>query len=137
MIMPLFGYFGGLYLSFIISKINYWISFILLSIIGINMMKDGIIGDSVSYDSRVNFKEMIPLALATSIDALTVGVTFAFFNINIIYSSVIIGTVTFILTYIGVVVGYVFGSKFHKISLIFGGITLIIIGFKIMLEQLL
>lgn len=137
MIMPLFGYYGGLYLSSIITKINYLVSFILLSIIGINMIREGIVDNDINSSSRISYKEMIPLAFATSIDALTVGVTCAFLDVNIICSSMIIGGVTFILSFIGVIVGYFFGIKFHKISLIFGGITLISIGFKIILEQLL
>ena len=131
-IMPILGYIGGYYLSFIITKIDNIIAFILLGIIGINMIKEGLMGENSSFNMDINYNIMIPLALATSIDAFTVGITFAFLNVNLIFSTTIIGITTFILSFIGVIIGYNFGIKFQRKSLIFGGVALISIGFKIL-----
>ena len=131
--MPIFGYIGGFYLATIITKVDNIVAFILLSIIGFNMTKEGIVGEGNNVNSDINYKVMFPLAIATSIDAFTVGISFAFLKVNLLLSTVIIGIITFILSLIGIVIGYNFGIRFQKSSLIFGGFALIIIGLKIFL----
>lgn len=131
--MPIFGYIGGFYLASIITKVDNIVAFILLSIIGINMIKEGIVGEGNNVNSDINYKVMFPLAIATSIDAFTVGISFAFLKVNLFFSTIIIGIITFILSLIGIIIGYNFGIRFQKSSLIFGGFALIIIGLKILL----
>ena len=131
--MPIFGYIGGFYLASIITKVDNIVAFILLSIIGINMIKEGIVGEGNNVNSDINYKVMFPLAIATSIDAFTVGISFAFLIVNLFFSTIIIGIITFILSSIGIIIGYNFGIRFQKSSLIFGGFALIIIGLKILL----
>lgn len=131
--MPIFGYVGGFYLASIITKVDNIVAFILLSIIGINMIKEGIVGEGNNVNSDINYKVMFPLAIATSIDAFTVGISFAFLKVNLLLSTIIIGIITFILSLIGIIIGYNFGIRFQKSSLIFGGFALIIIGLKILL----
>lgn len=131
--MPIFGYVGGFYLASIITKVDNMVAFILLSIIGINMIKEGIVGEGNNVNSDINYKVMFPLAIATSIDAFTVGISFAFLKVNLFFSTIIIGIITFILSLIGIIIGYNFGIRFQKSSLIFGGFALIIIGLKILL----
>ena len=128
--MPIFGYIGGFYLASIITKVDNIVAFILLSIIGINMIKEGIVGEGNNVNSDINYKVMFPLAIATSIDAFTVGISFAFLKVNLFFSTIIIGIITFILSLIGIIIGYNFGIRFQKSSLIFGGFALIIIGLK-------
>ena len=131
--MPVFGYLGGFYLASIITKVDNIVAFILLSIIGINMIKEGIVGEGNNVNSDINYKVMFPLAIATSIDAFTVGISFAFLKVNLLFSTIIIGIITFILSLIGIIIGYNFGIRFQKSSLIFGGFALIVIGLKILL----
>ena len=131
--MPIFGYVGGFYLASIITKVDNIVAFILLSIIGINMIKEGIVGEGNNVNSDINYKVMFPLAIATSIDAFTVGISFAFLKVNLLLSTIIIGIITFILSLIGIIIGYNFGIRFQKSSLIFGGFALIVIGLKILL----
>ena len=131
--MPIFGYVGGFYLASIITKVDNMVAFTLLSIIGINMIKEGIVGEGNNVNSDINYKVMFPLAIATSIDAFTVGISFAFLKVNLFFSTIIIGIITFILSLIGIIIGYNFGIRFQKSSLIFGGFALIIIGLKILL----
>ena len=125
--MPIFGYIGGFYLASIITKVDNIVAFILLSIIGINMIKEGIVGEGNNVNSDINYKVMFPLAIATSIDAFTVGISFAFLKVNLFFSTIVIGIITFILSLIGIIIGYNFGIRFQKSSLIFGGFALIII----------
>lgn len=132
--MPLIGYLLGSSFSSLVDKFDHWIAFILLLFIGINMIKESKENDTKN--SSIDFKTMILLAIATSIDALTVGITFAFFNLNIIFTIIMIGIITFILSIIGVIIGHEFGDKFKNKAEIFGGIILIIIGIKILVEHL-
>ena len=135
-LMPLIGYFLGESFKSIIVSIDHWIAFILLFIIGFNMIKEAFSEEEKQLNDSVSFKEMVPLAIATSIDALTVGVTFAFFDINILLSITIIGVITFAFSFFGVKAGNILGSKIQKQSEILGGAILIIIGLKILLEHL-
>ena len=119
-----------------IVKVDHWIAFILLGIIGINMIRESRDTDAESLDSSFGFKAMLPLAVATSIDALAVGVTFAFLNVNILWAVTFIGVITFILSSIGVKVGHVFGLRYKGKAEFAGGQILVLMGCKILLEHL-
>lgn len=134
--MPVIGYFLGTKFSLVVEKVDHWIIFILLSIIGGNMIKESTDNEEEKRNDLVDIKTMILLAIATSIDALAVGVTFAFLKVNLFLSITIIGIITFILSILGVIIGNKFGDKFQNKAELFGGIILIIIGLKILLEHL-
>lgn len=136
-LMPIIGYILGVSFQEKIINIDHWIAFILLSAIGINMLKEAFnTNDENNKDDSVDFKNMIILAIATSIDALAVGITFAFLKCNILISALCIGIITFILSLIGVKIGNIFGAKYEKRAQVIGGIILIILGTKILLEHL-
>lgn len=135
-LMPLIGYLLGTTFQDLITSIDHWIAFILLSFIGANMLKEGLSKKCEKSNDKIDFKTMLPLAIATSIDALAVGITFAFLKVNIIYAILSIGIITFIMSFIGVKIGNKFGNKYEKKAQIFGGIILILIGLKILLEHL-
>lgn len=135
-LMPIIGYFLGTTFSSLVENVDHWIAFILLAIIGGNMIKDSFDNECEKRNEKVDFKTMIILAIATSIDALAVGVTFAFFKTNVVLAVSIIGIITFILSLIGVKIGNRFGDKFQNKAELTGGIILIIIGIKILLEHL-
>lgn len=133
-LMPLIGYFLASTVAEKISGYSHYIAFVLLIIIGANMIREAIKGDEDTCTVSLSFKEMAPLAIATSIDALAAGVTFAL-NGTPIFSSVgIIGVTTFTLSGIGVALGAFVGSKFRKIASMIGGGVLILLGTKILLE---
>lgn len=134
--MPLIGYLLGTSFEDVITSVDHWIAFVVLSLIGLNMIYESFSNDKESYNDKVDFKTMIPFAIATSIDALAVGITFAFLKVNILISVLLIGIITFILSFIGVKIGNKFGNKFDKKAQIIGGIILIIIGLKILFEHL-
>lgn len=133
-LMPLIGYFLGSVFSEIITKYDHWVAFILLAIIGGNMIKESLEKDEESCDASMTIKSMFLLAVATSIDALAVGVTFAFLNVNIVPAVCFIGVVTFVCSACGVKIGSIFGTKYKSKAELFGGIVLILIGLKIFLE---
>jgi len=128
-IMPIIGYFIGYYFSNFISSISHYIVFAILLIIGINMIKESSTSELGTKNNDISNKNLLFLAIATSIDALAVG-------INIFFSSAVICIITFVLCFIGVKIGSIFGNKFEKSSQILGGIILILIGLKILLEHL-
>ncbi len=134
--MPVIGYILGLSFENLVRQIDHWITFILLTAIGINMIKQIFSKGQENHNDKIDAKTMIVLALATSIDALAVGIAFAFFDINIWYVASIIGIITFVLSFIGVKIGNNFGKKYEKKAELFGGIILILMGIKIMLEHL-
>lgn len=134
--MPLIGYALGVSFEEIVLSIDHWIAFILLSVIGIGMIKESLGDEEESLNDKVDFKTMIILAIATSIDALAIGVTFAFLNVNIIFASLLICVITFVISYFGVVFGNKFGDKFGSKAELVGGIILILMGLKILLEHL-
>lgn len=137
-IMPLIGWTLGRQFEGYITAFDHWISFALLSFIGGKMLYETL-GDKeqeISVKFCLNIKELFALAVATSIDALAIGVTLAFLRVKIIQSVVVIGVTTFIISLIGIYIGYKFGSKFEKKAEIAGGIILILIGLKILLEHL-
>ena len=135
-LMPALGYLLGSQFQSVIVKVDHWIAFILLGIIGINMIRESRDTDAESLDSSFGFKAMLPLAVATSIDALAVGVTFAFLNVNILWAVTFIGVITFILSSIAVKVGHVFGLRYKGKAEFAGGLILVLMGCKILLEHL-
>lgn len=136
-LMPVIGYLLGASFEAIVTSIDHWIAFILLLFIGINMLREAFSKEEEKVTDDTGIKTMIVLAIATSIDALAVGISFAFLNVNIVIASSLIGGITFIVSMIGVVLGNKFGDKYRKNAEIFGGVILIIIGIKILLEHLL
>lgn len=132
--MPLIGYILGIRFQGAIQSIDHWIAFILLSIIGFNMIKEAKESEEVS--SAMDIKAMLPLAVATSIDALAIGVTFAFLNVDIIPAVTFIGVITFAFSAAGVKIGSIFGLRYKSRAEILGGIVLIAMGIKILLEHL-
>ena len=139
-LMPFIGWFLGVSFQKYITSIDHWIAFILLVFIGGKMIleavKDPDIEEIREKDPPLDHKEMLMLAVATSIDALAVGITFAFLDTPIVEAVVIIGVTTFALSVFGVFVGNFFGTKYKKKAEIAGGIILILIGVKILLEHL-
>ncbi len=135
-VMPLIGYFlGSQFQSYIVS-VDHWIAFVLLAIIGLSMIREAVSKDEEEVNASFDVKTMVLLAVATSIDALAVGVTFAFLNVDIVPAVSFIGIITFALSMVGVKIGNVFGARFKSKAEIFGGIVLILIGGKILLEHL-
>lgn len=132
-LMPLIGYFLGSFFSDLITKYDHWIAFILLIFIGGNMIREAV-GEEEKVDAYMGVKNMFLLAIATSIDALAVGVTFAFLKVSIIPAVSFIGVVTFVCSAIGVKLGSIFGAKYQSKAQITGGVILIIIALKILLE---
>lgn len=133
-LMPVIGFLLAKNLNSELINLNYWIAFILLSVIGINMIIQSFKNDEKENDD-ISFKIMFVLAIATSIDALAVGVSFAFLKIDITIAAICIGIITFILSLIGVKLGNVFGEKYKQKAEITGGIILIFIAFKMILEH--
>ena len=139
-LMPLIGWFLGIRFQKYITSIDHWIAFVLLALIGGKMIVEAIRDPDVEEigkkDPPLDHKEMFLLAVATSIDALAVGITFAFLDTPIVEAIVIIGLTTFFLSIIGVVVGNFFGTRYKKKAEIVGGIILVAIGVKILVEHL-
>lgn len=135
--MPVMGYLLGRGFADSITAFDHWIAFILLGFIGAKMIKDSFSKNDLKSceETSIDLKTMLPLALATSIDALAVGVTFAFLEVNIAPAAMFVGGVTFILSVIGVKIGNIFGLKYKSKAEITGGIILIIMGIKILLEH--
>ena len=144
--MPVIGYYLGAQFEHFITNIDHWIAFGLLLLIGVNMIREAL-SEEESTDngqqttaecacSCTGFKTMLMLAIATSIDALAVGVTFAFLKVNIWFSVMVIGITTFIFSFAGVRIGNIFGSRYSKIAEITGGVILILLGCKILVEHL-
>ena len=132
-LMPLIGYFLGSFFAEMIEKYDHWVAFVLLAIIGGNMIKESF-GKDEKVDSSMDVKSMLLLAIATSIDALAVGVTFAFLQVQIVPAVSFIGVITFIFSAVGVKIGRVFCTKYKSKAELFGGIVLVLIGIKILLE---
>lgn len=137
-VMPLIGFALGYNFSKYIVPVDHWIAFILLSIIGGKMIKESFDKEESPEGTEVSlkFKNMIVMAIATSIDALAVGISFAFLSVNIAAAASFIGIVTLILSMIGVKIGNVFGLKYKSVAEFIGGAVIIFIGLKILLEHL-
>lgn len=134
-LMPLIGYLLGSFLAEMITKYAHWIAFVLLLLIGGNMIKEAF-GEEEKVDADMNAKNMLLLAIATSIDALAVGVTFAFLKVQIVPAVSFIGIITFIFSAVGVKIGSIFGTKYQAKAEFCGGAILILIGIKILLDGL-
>lgn len=136
-LMPLIGYFLGTLFIDAISAIDHWIAFGLLVIIGVNMFREALGSEEEAADADLSVKTMFIMAVATSIDALAVGISLAMAGVaNIWLAVLLIGATTFVLSAIGVKVGNVFGSRYEKKAEIVGGVILILLGVKILLEHL-
>ena len=135
-LMPAIGYLLGRQFESLITSVDHWIAFVLLGIIGGNMIREALRGDAEELDGSFTFRTMLPLAIATSIDALAMGVTFAFLQVQIVPAVLFIGVTTFVLSAIGLKVGNVFGAKYKARAELFGGVVLVLMGIKILLEHL-
>lgn len=135
-LMPSVGYLLGSRFEKYVTSIDHWIAFVLLALIGINMIRESLSGEEENANDAVDFKTMLLLAIATSIDALAVGVTYAFLQVQIVPAVSFIGIITFSLSIIGVKIGNVFGLKYKTKAEIAGGVILLLMGTKILLEHL-
>ena len=135
-LMPAIGYVLGAQFQETIASIDHWIAFVLLALIGGNMIHEALDNDEEEADASLDVKTMFLLAVATSIDALAIGITFAFLKVNIIPAVCFIGIVTFIISFAGVKIGNVFGVRYKNKAEIVGGVIRILLGLKILLEHL-
>lgn len=140
-VMPVIGWVLGTGFQSYISPVDHWIAFALLAFIGGKMLFDAFHDDerdddAASANAPLDLKELTMLAIATSIDALAVGITFAFLQVDIVSAVTLIGVITFALSFAGVAIGHFFGARFEKPATIVGGVVLILIGLKILLEHL-
>ena len=139
-LMPLIGWFLGSQFAGYIQNIDHWVAFALLVLIGGNMVREALSPEeeevACAVESKLDYKQLFLMAVATSIDALAVGVTFAFLEVPIIPAISIIGCTTFCLSLVGVAVGNFFGTRYKKRAELSGGIILILLGAKILLEHL-
>ena len=135
-LMPAIGYVLGRQFESLITSVDHWIAFVLLGIIGGNMIREALKGEQEELDDSFTFRTMLPLAIATSIDALAMGVTFAFLQVQIVPAVLFIGVTTFVLSAVGLKVGNVFGAKYKSRAELFGGVVLVLMGIKILLEHL-
>ena len=136
-LMPAIGYLLGHSFEKYITAIDHWAAFVLLGVIGANMIKESFSKEENKADSSLGFKIMLSMAIATSIDALAVGITFGLLpDVNIIAAVLLIGVITFLLSALGVKIGNVFGAKYKSKAEFTGGLILILLGVKILLEHL-
>ncbi|MCR4794298.1 MAG: manganese efflux pump MntP family protein [Ruminococcus sp.] len=138
-VMPMIGYFLGSRFANVISSFSHWVSFGLLAFIGGKMILEVVKGGDENEDGkeyRLDIKEVLLLAIATSIDALAVGIVFAAEKTDLFFSVTMIGVITFLLSFVGIFIGHKFGSKYEKKAEMAGGIILILIGLKLLLEGL-
>ena len=139
-LMPIIGYFLGAQFEHLIKAFDHWIAFGLLLIIGVNMIREALSGaddeDCGDTCGCTGFKTMLMMAIATSIDALAVGVSFAFLSVDLWKSVTVIGITTFLFSFAGVRIGNIFGSRYSKAAEITGGVILILLGCKILIEHL-
>lgn len=137
-LMPLMGWWLGERFAAHIARYDHWVIFVLLSLIGGNMIREALQSgeDQENESAALSPRAMLPLAVATSIDALAVGVTFAFLEVQAVPACCFIGAVTFLISAAGVKIGSIFGLRFKKKAEIAGGVLLILLGVKILLEHL-
>lgn len=135
-IMPVIGYYLGVGFTEVVSTVDHWIAFVLLSFIGGNMVKESFSKEPVSGNADFSFKTMFAMAVATSIDALAVGVSFAFLRANIWISVAVIGVITAVFSSVGIFIGNAFGSRYKSRAEFAGGVILIIMGLKILVQHL-
>ena len=133
-LMPLLGYFIGLNFHHFIESIDHYVVFIILSVLGINMIRESF--ENEELDDKLDIKTMLILSVATSIDAFALGISLSLLEVNIFITVLFIFLVTLVLSLIGVIIGNKFRGKFGKYSLIFGGVILILMGIKILIEHI-
>ena len=133
--MPVLGWLLGYRFETLIVSVDHWIAFILLGLIGLNMIRESF-SDAEKLDDDFGFRTMVLLAVATSIDALAVGVTFAFLEVRILPAAGLIGLTTFLLSAAGIYIGHVFGARYKAGAERLGGVILVLMGLKILLEHL-
>lgn len=136
-LMPTVGYLLGVNFKKYITAIDHWIAFVLLALIGFNMIREALKNDDEGADPSFTAKSMLLLAIATSIDALAIGITFAFLDVNIVAAVLFIGVCTFVISAAGVKIGSAFGTRFKSKAEIAGGAILIILGLRILVEHLM
>lgn len=136
-LMPLLGYLLGVSFADFVSGVDHWIAFVLLGLIGANMIKESFDEDSCELNPDFSFKVMLAMAVATSIDALAIGVSFAFLKVNIWSAVLLIGVVTAAFSGVGVIIGKAFGCRYKSKAELAGGIILIIIGLRILITHLI
>lgn len=142
-LMPLAGWALGTQFASLIAPVGHWIAFGLLAFIGVKMIADALKGEKddeccrQEAEQRLDLKELVLMAVAVSIDALAVGVTFALLEVSIWKAVAVIGVITFVMSFIGVGAGSLFGSRFEKPAAISGGVVLVLIGCKVLAEHLL
>lgn len=136
-LMPMIGYYAGVRFADVVSSVDHWIAFILLGFIGANMIKESFSREEENHDSDFSFKTMLAMAVATSIDALAVGVSFAFLRVRIWMAVLIIGLMTALFSIAGVRIGNVFGSRYKSLAELVGGVILLLMGIKILIEHTL
>ena len=134
-LMPVIGYLLGFRFESVIESIDHWVAFVLLAFIGGNMIKESF-GKAEELNDDFGIKTMLLMAIATSIDALAVGITFAFLEVQILPAAGLIGVTTFLLSFAGIYIGNVFGARYKSKAELAGGIILVLIGLKILLEHL-
>lgn len=136
-LMPLLGWMLGVRFQAVIASVDHWVAFVLLGLIGFNMVREALSGEEEELDCSFGIRAMFLLSLATSIDALAVGVTFAFLKVPILQAVTLIGLTTLVLSCLGVKIGSVFGNRFQAKAELAGGIILMVMGLKILLEHTL
>ena len=134
--MTVAGYYIGINFSSFIEAFDHWVVFGLLMLIGLNMIRESLDKNDDEINDKLDVKTMVLLAIASSIDALAVGVSFAFIHVEIFYTAAVIGIVAFVLSVLGVKIGNRFGDKYQNKAQLMGGIILVLLGFKILLEHL-
>ena len=134
-LMPVIGYLLGFRFESVIESIDHWVAFVLLAFIGGNMIKESF-GKAEELNDDFGVKTMLLMAIATSIDALAVGITFAFLEVQILPAAGLIGVTTFLMSFVGIYIGNAFGIRYKSRAELAGGIILVVIGVKILLEHL-
>ena len=134
-LMPVIGYLLGFRFESVIESIDHWVAFVLLAFIGGNMIKESF-GKAEELNDDFGVKTMLLMAIATSIDALAVGITFAFLEVQILPAAGLIGVTTFLLSFVGIYIGNAFGTRYKSKAELAGGIILVVIGVKILLQHL-
>lgn len=134
-LMPLIGYFVGIHFSDLVSSVDHWIAFVLLGMIGFGMVKESREKDVECPDPDFSFMTMLTMAVATSVDALAVGISLAFLKVDIWISVLLIGITTAVFSMAGIKIGNIFGSRYKSAAELLGGIILIVMGIKILVEH--
>lgn len=134
-LMPLIGYLLGATFTAVVSDFDHWVAFFLLGIIGLNMIRDSFSKEEDKHDDDFSFRTMLMLAVATSIDALAVGVSFAFLCVDLWASVALIGMITFAFSAVGLKIGNIFGNKYKSKAEFTGGVVLVLMGVKILVEH--